>query len=445
MVTGRRGLRTRLARLPGARRVARVLGPLRVQARELGALTAAAWRRSLQLRVVTSTLALSSAVVLVLGLVLQSEIAERLLQSKLDAAISQSDANRQVLEGQLASVDPDREGVQETLDSALERLTDTTGPGRAGSAGEFSAALTTGSANGPEVSAGDVGQITARQQDITARGSLDSLNRQYTTVDGVPNLVIGQKIATAGREMQFYLLFPLNGEQLTLGLVQSTLIVGGLVLLVLLAAIASLVTRQVVRPIRHAADVAERFAGGHLDERMAVRGEDEVARLAESYNEMAGSLAAQIAQLEEFGALQRRFTSDVSHELRTPLTTVRMAADVLYASRDELLPALRRSSELLVTELDRFEELLADLLEISRLDAGVAELGAERVDLSAVAHLDRRGARHRRRRRHRPRPGPAGRRADRGRPAPGGAHRAQPRRERDRPRRGPPGGGDGGR
>lgn len=117
---------------------------------------------------------------------------------------------------------------------------------------------------------------------------------------------------------------------------------------------------------------------------MAVRGEDEVARLAESYNEMAGSLAAQIAQLEEFGALQRRFTSDVSHELRTPLTTVRMAADVLYASRDELLPALRRSSELLVTELDRFEELLADLLEISRLDAGVAELGAERVDLSAV-------------------------------------------------------------
>ncbi|MEJ8281483.1 MtrAB system histidine kinase MtrB [Pseudonocardia sp. DW16-2] len=360
------------------------MAPLRAQALELGALIAASWRRSLQLRVVTSTLALSSAVVLVLGLVLQSEIAERLLQSKLDAAIAQSDANRQALEGQLATVDPDREGAQDVLDDALTRITDTTGPGRSDSAGEFSVVLTTGSANGPEVSAGDVSQVTASQQDTTARGSVDSLNRQYTTVDGVPTLVIGQKIATAGRELQFYLLFPLSGEDRTLGLVQSTLIVGGLVLLVLLAAIASLVTRQVVRPIRQAADVAERFAGGHLDERMAVRGEDEVARLAESYNEMAGSLAAQIAQLEEFGALQRRFTSDVSHELRTPLTTVRMAADVLYASRDELLPALRRSSELLVTELDRFEELLADLLEISRLDAGVAELGAERVDLSAV-------------------------------------------------------------
>jgi two-component system, OmpR family, sensor histidine kinase MtrB len=99
---------------------------------------------------------------------------------------------------------------------------------------------------------------------------------------------------------------------------------------------------------------------------------------------MAGSIQSQIRQLEEFGALQRRFTSDVSHELRTPLTTVRMAADVLYASRDQLLPALRRSSELLVTELDRFEALLADLLEISRLDAGVAELGAERVDMNGV-------------------------------------------------------------
>ena len=82
---------------------------------------------------------------------------------------------------------------------------------------------------------------------------------------------------------------------------------------------------------------------------------------------MAGSIQTQIRQLEEFGALQRRFTSDVSHELRTPLTTVRMAADVLHASKDQLLPALRRSSELLVTELDRFEALLADLLEITRL------------------------------------------------------------------------------
>jgi two-component system sensor histidine kinase MtrB len=224
--------------------------------------------------------------------------------------------------------------------------------------------------------------------DLRDKVAQGTLSRKYVTLTeqgvDVPTLIVGQPVRTANGDLEFYLLFPLTAEQRTLGLVQSTLIVGGLVLLLLLAGIAGLVTRQVVRPVRQAAEIAERFADGHLDERMPVQGEDEVARLGESYNEMASSIQSQIRQLEEFGALQRRFTSDVSHELRTPLTTVRMAADVLHASRDELLPALRRSSELLVTELDRFEALLGDLLEISRLDAGVAELGAERVDVQGV-------------------------------------------------------------
>ncbi|HXV92442.1 MAG TPA: MtrAB system histidine kinase MtrB, partial [Pseudonocardia sp.] len=245
--------------------------------------------------------------------------------------------------------------------------------------------LTTGGGGLVEVSAGSVEDVPADLRRAVADGALA---RRYVTLGeqgvDIPTLVIGQPVRTAGRDLEFYLLFPLTAEQRTLGLVQSTLIVGGLVLILLLAAIASLVTRQVVRPVREAAEIAERFADGHLDERMPVRGDDEVARLAESYNEMAGSIQSQIRQLEEFGALQRRFTSDVSHELRTPLTTVRMAADVLYSSREELLPALRRSSELLVTELDRFEALLADLLEISRHDAGVAELAAESVDMAGV-------------------------------------------------------------
>jgi two-component system sensor histidine kinase MtrB len=238
-----------------------------------------------------------------------------------------------------------------------------------------------------EVSAGTVADVPADLRGHVAGGSLA---RRYVTISAqgveIPTLIIGQPVRTAGRDLEFYLLFPLDAEQRTLSLVQSTLIVGGLVLLLLLAGIASLVTRQVVRPVRQAAEIAERFADGHLDERMPVHGNDEVARLAESYNEMAGSIQAQIRQLEEFGALQRRFTSDVSHELRTPLTTVRMAADVLHASKDQLLPALRRSSELLVTELDRFEALLADLLEISRLDAGVADLTADRVDMHGVVN-----------------------------------------------------------
>jgi len=384
--------------MPITRRMKRTVAQIRAVAVEVGVLVDAIWRRSLQVRVVVSTLALSAAVVLVLGLVLQTQIAGRILQGKEVDALGQAEAGAAVLERELAGVDPDGEGAQGELNKALDRLTNASLSDDAGSpsAGEFRAVLTTGPrepgrgvdrSGADEVSAGTVADVPADLRGHVAGGSLA---RRYVTISAqgveIPTLIIGQPVRTAGRDLEFYLLFPLDAEQRTLSLVQSTLIVGGLVLLLLLAGIASLVTRQVVRPVRQAAEIAERFADGHLDERMPVHGNDEVARLAESYNEMAGSIQAQIRQLEEFGALQRRFTSDVSHELRTPLTTVRMAADVLHASKDQLLPALRRSSELLVTELDRFEALLADLLEISRLDAGVADLTADRVDMHGVVN-----------------------------------------------------------
>jgi two-component system sensor histidine kinase MtrB len=378
----------RLGRLPAARRARQAFRHAEVLIAEARAAVETAWRRSLQVRVVVSTLALSTAVVVVLGLVLQTQIAGRILQGKEDDALAQADAARAILERDLSGVDPEREGAQGDLNNALDRLTNTstTVQPEQPSAGEYRAVLATGrSAGAGEISAGTVEDVPP---DLRARVAQGALARKYWTVTEqgaeIPTLIIGQPIGTATRDLEFYLLFPLDAEQRTLGLVQSTLIVGGLVLLLLLAGIASLVTRQVVRPVRQAAEVAERFADGHLDERLPVRGDDELARLGESYNEMASSIQAQIRQLEEFGALQRRFTSDVSHELRTPLTTVRMAADVLYASRAQLLPALRRSSELLVNELDRFEALLGDLLEISRLDAGVADLGAERSDVRVV-------------------------------------------------------------
>ncbi len=369
-------------------RVRRGLAPIRQLIAELTEAWNQAWRRSLQLRVVISTLALSTAVVLVLGLVLQTQIAQRLLQAKEADARVRTETGAVLLERDLAGVDPDREGAQGELNNALDRLTNaSSAEDQPATAGEFRAVLTTSAREaGSQVAAGPVEDVPATLREAVAAGTLSN---QYTTTlteQGVevPTLIVGQPVRTAVGDLEFYLLFPLTAEQRTLGTVQSTLIVGGLVLLLLLAGIAGIVTRQVVRPVRQAAEIAERFADGHLDERMPVQGEDEVARLAESYNEMASSIQSQIRQLEEFGALQRRFTSDVSHELRTPLTTVRMAADVLHASRAEMVPALRRSSELLVAELDRFEALLADLLEISRLDAGVAELGAERVDMHGV-------------------------------------------------------------
>jgi two-component system sensor histidine kinase MtrB len=368
-----------------ARPVRRVVGELR----QRWALLAALWRRSLQLRVVVSTLALSSAVVFVLGMVLQVQIADRLLASKKDAAISQSQSSAAVVERELAGVDPSSDNLEGRLVSALNKLTSSSSKQDMSSsaAGAFEPVLADGAAEGvgsKRPFAGPYGDVPADLRQPVEKGTVT--DKIYTVQGQVRTtfLEVGVPVRTATRSLQLYLLFPLTAEKSTIELVQSTLVAAGIMLLLLLAGIANLVTRQVVRPVRQGAEIAGRFAEGHLDERMPVVGEDDVAKLATSFNSMAGSIQQQIRQLEEFGQLQRRFTSDVSHELRTPLTTVRMAADVLHASREQFPFGLARSSELLVDELDRFESLLADLLEISRLDAGVAELAAETVDIRGI-------------------------------------------------------------
>ena len=137
---------TRLERLPLTHRARRTVAQIRAVAVEVGALVDAIWRRSLQVRVVVSTLALSAAVVLVLGLVLQTQIAGRILQGKEVDALGQAEAGAAVLERELAGVDPDGEGAQGELNKALDRLTNASLSDDAGSpsAGEFRAVLTTG-------------------------------------------------------------------------------------------------------------------------------------------------------------------------------------------------------------------------------------------------------------------------------------------------------------
>src|SRR5690606_16559055 len=200
-----------------------------------------------------------------------------------------------------------------------------------------------------------------------------------------PALVNGKQVNDPnGDPYQLYYLFPLTQEEKSLSLVKGTLATAGLFVVVLLGAIAWLVVRQVVTPVRMAAGIAERLSAGRLQERMKVTGEDDIARLGEAFNKMAQNLQLKINQLEDLSRMQRRFVSDVSHELRTPLTTVRMAADVIHEAREDFDPVTARSAELLADQLDRFESLLADLLEISRFDAGAAALEAEPIDLREI-------------------------------------------------------------
>ncbi|MDD7813486.1 MtrAB system histidine kinase MtrB [Mycobacterium sp. CSUR Q5927] len=368
-----------------SRRRPRRSGPLLLGVNTLRRAVQAAWRRSLQLRVVVLTMGLSAAVILALGFVLTSQITDRVLDVKVRAATEQIERAR-VTAGGIVGGEEAR-SLTSSLQLARNTLMSKTGPAAgSGTAGAFDAVLVVlGEGPRAATTAGPVEQVPAALREFVKAGQV---SYQYAPVhvEGFsgPALVIGTPTTSRITNLELYLIYPLGTERNTISMVRGTIATGGLVLLVLLAGIALLVSRQVVLPVRSASRIAERFAEGHLSERMPVRGEDDMARLAVSFNDMAESLSRQITQLEEFGNLQRRFTSDVSHELRTPLTTVRMAADLIHDHSEDLEPSLRRSTELLVSELDRFESLLNDLLEISRHDAGVAELSVESVDLRST-------------------------------------------------------------
>ena len=213
-------------------------------------------------------------------------------------------------------------------------------------------------------------------------------NMNYLTGTKVKGLAIGQKvqIPNAG-QYEMYIIFSLANQEKTLDLISRSLFLGGFILLLLVALITWLVVRQVVSPVREAAMIATEFTAGDFRKRLKVESQDEISTLGLAFNDMAESIEKQIARLENLSRVQQRFVSDVSHELRTPLTTLRMASEVIYSTKDTFDPIVARSAELLVAQLDRFEKLLEDLLEVSRFDAEVAVL--EAVDFDMVQLVQR--------------------------------------------------------
>jgi two-component system, OmpR family, sensor histidine kinase MtrB len=350
------------------------------------------WRRSIQARVVASIVVLSAVVVSAVGWVLLQQTQKGLLDHRVDAVLVEvntavAEANRQ-LDGALTSSDPNEQ--QTALGNLLVK--------RGGSRG-FQVVLIGPLGAVPTIDEG--APILTRGLDTSSVpvsleqhfGEVATTAWTYTSIraDGeptVPGIVVGSQLQLPadGGLYTAYFLFPLDEEQETLALVTRAMVTAALLLLLLVAGLTWLVTRQVVTPVRLARRVAERLAAGQLQERLQVKGEDDLARLATSFNQMASNLQRQIRQLEELSRVQQQFVSDVSHELRTPLTTVRMAGDVLHDARRSFDPATSRAAELLQKELDRFETLLVDLLEISRFDAGAAVLDLDEVNLVDVAH-----------------------------------------------------------
>ena len=214
------------------------------------------------------------------------------------------------------------------------------------------------------------------------------IKMRYEDREDANVLVAGRKIAIPkSGNYEMYLIYSLNNQNRTLSIIKNALFLTGFALIFLIGLITWLVVRQVVRPVREAAAIAQKFTQGDFSQRMKVDSSDEIATLGTAFNDMALSLESQISRLENLSRVQQRFVSDVSHELRTPLTTLRMASEVIYSQKDSFDPTITRSSELLVAQLDRFERLLEDLLEVSRFDAEVAVL--EPVDFDLISLIER--------------------------------------------------------
>nr|WP_284711340.1 MtrAB system histidine kinase MtrB [Brevibacterium sp. XM4083] len=343
----------------------------------------------MQVRIVVLTVILTSVAIFGVGTYMSQQISRGLFDNRLDSLSKQA----ATIVAELRSVAPaDGQAVtQENLSSQLSSIFNrSTGSVYAltlqprdpnSSFSTISVGMDSSAESAAEM------PVSADLREAIGQAPTDDMLYQSVSLPGGqgPGLLITQELTVPGAgQFQLYYLGDLSEQQNTLDFVQRSMLVAALVLVVLVGAVAWIVTRLVVTPVRTGAEVARLIADGDLDERMPVHGNDEIAVLGESFNDMADTLQHQIQQMERLSVLQRQFVSDVSHELRTPLATIRAAADLIYDARDDLDPVTARSAELLNSQAERFDALLSDLLEISRYDAGAAALVAKPVDVGAI-------------------------------------------------------------
>ncbi|GAB7044693.1 HAMP domain-containing sensor histidine kinase [Catenuloplanes niger JCM 9533] len=204
---------------------------------------------------------------------------------------------------------------------------------------------------------------------------------QRVHTGGRPAMVIGIPLSASAAFYELDSLDELAATLRTLALVLTTVAV-------LTGAAGALLgwysTRYLLRPLSTIAGAAKDIADGHLDARLDEAADPDLTSLMSSFNDMVDKLSARMAR-------DRRFAADVSHELRSPLQTLAATASVLRRGRDRLDDRMATAVDLMTGEVDRFQSLVNDLLELARDDRpadrttiDVTELAAEACRLSAV-------------------------------------------------------------
>lgn len=346
------------------------------------------FRNSLALKVIISTVLLSLSVIYLAGSALNSQLSKGIKQVNLDSAMVEARSTIFSAQYRLVLAQGEKEAsVRKVIDDVIASATSLTTNENSrdvvflrsdGNTRKLNYEVSSNLID-PETITESLSKKVRTSDDIV----WSYLRIRYVGGQSISGLAFGEKVLVPNAgQYEMYMLFSLANQSTTLNLIQRYLLLTGLFLVLLIALITWLVVRQVVHPVREAAHIATRFTAGDFLQRMNVHSQDEISTLGQAFNEMAESLEKQFARLENLSQVQQRFVSDVSHELRTPLTTLRMASEVINTARDGFDPLVARSAQLMIAQLDRFERLLEDLLEISRFDAEVAVL--ESVDFDIV-------------------------------------------------------------
>jgi len=351
------------------------------------------FRRSIQVRYVTITVALSAIALVAVGGFLSFSIGNGLFQTRVEQILQESkQATSEVQKTFSATGNTDVVALQTLVNEIIPNLEQKTANGSR----KVALLRSPNQATNQFLQSPISGDLTVTDIPFSLRTKVAKTENQlvYRSItlvrNGIPHptIVVGSKVVipVAG-DYELYLVYDISDAQATLDFMQSTLAFGGLAMILLLGIVAYFVSRRIVAPVERAALVAEQLAMGALDQRLPERGEDVIATLARSFNRMAQSLETQIGELSKLSKMQQRFVSDVSHELRTPLTTIKLATEMLEARADSLDEKAKRSLDTLKSQVARFESLLTDLLEISRYDAGAVVAELEPGNLNDVAQM----------------------------------------------------------
>ena len=347
-------------------------------------------RHSLSAKLAVAITLAALVLLLVFGIIVASQLRSSMFETRKDAILADASlrfSSAQSVFSSSTATSPDQ--VQESARGALASL-----KASAAGAGATNVALLRSEGSTPSLRINPIedeqmrGLITPQMREAVAQGGAQwqSVGIRASDSDKVsPGILVGTQVQLprAGTH-ELYILYSLAADQRQVDVVLRVLVLSALPIIVTLPIGVFALLHRLLLPVRLTVSAATKAAEGDLDVRVEVHGADEMAALGRAFNAMTSSLQDTISRYDELAKLQQRFVSDVSHELRTPLTTIRMAEDIVWDNREDLPAHARRSAELLHDQTERMEQMLADLLEISRYDAASALLDAEERDLRPI-------------------------------------------------------------